>query len=376
MSTATAIPAVCPTGKHQHRTRAAAARHLGQHGDPDLHSYRCPSCLHWHVGHAPGTAASKAARDRHRQSVEAERLVAAGWPLTPNGEPMSAIPATRHIPTRNGVTTAAAARATITFEGRTLTLEIVRITPELAAAWLLLNRKNRRLNRRTTQKYARIMAEGGWMLNGEGIVFDETGALINGQHRLQSCLDSGKPFVTLVVRGVDPAAFKVFDRPKSRTSADVLHIDGEVNTSILASVLMWLWRYEQDSMLSGPPPEPSERLEVLGRHPGIRAAIRRGSTCAHLLSPHIAAFCFYLFNRIDPDAADRFMVQVAEGTGLQATDPAYLLRRRMIESKGRREGAPGRDLIALWFKAWNMHRAGKGGRILAYKSSEPFPVIE
>ena len=88
-----------------------------------------------------------------------------------------------------------------------LTVEIEEITPELATQYLSNNAKHREINPRKVEKLAADLDSQNWQLNGKVIIFDSTGRLLNGQHRLSACAVSGKTLTTLVVRGVDPATF-------------------------------------------------------------------------------------------------------------------------------------------------------------------------
>ncbi len=59
------------------------------------------------------------------------------------------------------------------------------ITPGQSEEWLKNNNKhNRPLSRKDIERYAASMESGRWLLNGETIIFDNTGNLLNGQHRL------------------------------------------------------------------------------------------------------------------------------------------------------------------------------------------------
>lgn len=86
-----------------------------------------------------------------------------------------------------------------------LTVEVVEVTPLLAQVWIARNHRHRPVEPKRVRKYARRMAVGEWGLNGKCITFDADGVLLGGQHRLLACIESGCPFTTLVVRGLDPA---------------------------------------------------------------------------------------------------------------------------------------------------------------------------
>lgn len=60
----------------------------------------------------------------------------------------------------------------------------VDVTPEMAAKWLEGNVLNRPLKQAHVDRLAREMAAGRWRLTHQGIAFDVSGCLIDGQHRL------------------------------------------------------------------------------------------------------------------------------------------------------------------------------------------------
>ena len=68
-------------------------------------------------------------------------------------------------------------------------VEVIRITPELAAMWLERNSDNRKLRKYRAVVMAREMTEGNWKANGESISFDTAGAIVDGQHRLQAIIN-------------------------------------------------------------------------------------------------------------------------------------------------------------------------------------------
>jgi hypothetical protein len=51
--------------------------------------------------------------------------------------------------------------------------------------------------------YAQDMIDGWWLLSGKTIILDETGAVLNGQHRLLACIKADRAFETWLVEGVD-----------------------------------------------------------------------------------------------------------------------------------------------------------------------------
>ena len=108
----------------------------------------------------------------------------------------------------------------------TSSLEV--ITPEKAKGYLEMNTKNYRfLNRAKVAQYAEDMRSGNWSVNGETIVFGADGVLKDGQHRLAAIVESDKPGMFLVVRGVDNDV-NLFDMGSNRSLKQIAKADGRI----------------------------------------------------------------------------------------------------------------------------------------------------
>lgn len=105
-------------------------------------------------------------------------------------------------------------------------VEIVTMTPALAETLLARNLKNRILSRPTIAAYARDMAEGKWQENGSAIVISKDDVILDGQHRMIACVQSGASFRVLMVTGVDEAARQTIDTGRSRSVADEMTMRG------------------------------------------------------------------------------------------------------------------------------------------------------
>lgn len=100
-------------------------------------------------------------------------------------------------------------------------MQVEKITPELAAKYLKHNTDNyRKISKSKVQSYAAEMKAGKWQLNGEGITFDETGKLKNGQHRLAAIILANVPIDMTVIRGVADNV-TIYDTGMTRTTAQM-----------------------------------------------------------------------------------------------------------------------------------------------------------
>ena len=111
-------------------------------------------------------------------------------------------------------------------------VEIKIITPEFAERLLERNTSNRNLRRDHVATLARDMTEGAWRLNNDAICIAADGTLINGQHRLNAIIASGKPIKMMVAEGFSPDAYKVLDGGAKRSVADQLSITTELAATI------------------------------------------------------------------------------------------------------------------------------------------------
>lgn len=116
-----------------------------------------------------------------------------------------------------------------------IVVSIKLITPELAKKYLeknLLkkNKRNRKAHAPTINNYYKDILNDRWRV-GAPIIFDTTGAMIDGQTRCYAIIKAGKPILSLVVENVDPEVFDSLDCGKKRTPKNVLETlskDGNV----------------------------------------------------------------------------------------------------------------------------------------------------
>jgi hypothetical protein len=118
------------------------------------------------------------------------------------------------------------------------------ITPELATKYrALVPERQRALSEESSDQYSGDMAGLDWEFDGNTIVFNALGELVNGQHRMKAIEDSGIPQVMLVVRGVTLSAIEVMDTNRIRSFADMLRMRGVPNhpavSALTKRILHW-----------------------------------------------------------------------------------------------------------------------------------------
>lgn len=249
-----------------------------------------------------------------------------------------------------------------------VTYSVETITPVRAEAMLGTNYDNRSLREAHVVKYASDMAAGIWPENGSAIVFDADGNLIDGQHRLAACVQSGAAFTTLVVRDVPRMTQNTIDDGVKRTISDRFAFEGYPSTHIAASVCRRVLLYQDGrraSRTSRYNPSTREFIELYQRDRTVAVAVnvanrvRRGG----LLPASVIGFTHWLMFRVDPDDCHDFWTSFETGAGLDAESPVLVLRNqltRLTQDPNRRVSE---TTITAWVvKAWNDYRENRPRR--------------
>jgi len=260
-------------------------------------------------------------------------------------------------------------------------VEIIDVTPAIAESWLARNPTNRNLRKAVVDAYARDMAAGRWHLNGETIKISAAGQLFDGQHRLNAVVQASITVPMVVVRGLDADVMPTVDAGIKRSFSDALKLSGEDNASTLAAVARRavMWERGHRTNTGAIRPTPLEMNDFIDQHPEIRTSAELASKLAsrERLPASVIGLCHYLFSKTDPDDATWFLMRVADGDGIAATDPIAVLRARITKLRvagGRINETEG---LALTIRAWNAHRSGETRTKLAMPrgglTNENFP---
>lgn len=111
------------------------------------------------------------------------------------------------------------------------------VTPAMAKAMLEHNTNNRGLRKHRVTNLAREMSRKQWLATGEAIKFDVKGVLLDGQHRLEGCVEAKITLKQqLIVTGLPQDSFTVIDSGMKRTNNDILNAAGIANGSAIAPV--------------------------------------------------------------------------------------------------------------------------------------------
>lgn len=260
------------------------------------------------------------------------------------------------------------------------TIEV--ITPDVARNWLKINTSNRPVREKHVQKLAQQMLRGEYVMNGEAIIISDDNRLLDGQHRLRACVESGVSIRSVVVRNVPHSHFFTIDTGAARTAGNVLSVYGEKNASTLAAscrVAIILQR-EKLSPDFGAEVSHAEIIEWLNDNPGIRKwadFVAASKGVRTLAEPSVIVPIAYFMEKKSPEKTEEFIGKISSGIGLEAGDPALLLRERLLANRTGKARLRKKEVAALICKAILAYVAGKKISTLRWSdgANEAFPKI-
>lgn len=219
---------------------------------------------------------------------------------------------------------------------------IIEVTPEKALDLLRKNVKNRPISQTFVKKFAKDMRDGKWQVNGEAIIVANDGTLLDGQHRLQAIVESGKTVPMCVITGIEKDAFKTIDIGRKRTGADALATYDEKflkDRNVVAAAITNIMHFTENGIYNEKARSTRLSHEDLinfaeKNYKQLSRAVEHTQSLkwARKLVPYSCLVAmFYLFNRKDPYQAETFFHKLNTGEGMKANDPINMLRNRLME---------------------------------------------
>jgi hypothetical protein len=263
--------------------------------------------------------------------------------------------------------------------GQGLEAAVMVATPDMCRAWIARGAKNRNLRPKALKKYTRAMLEGRWRLNGETIIFDENEDPINGNHRIHSCAAAGVPFETVAIRHVDKTVFPTIDTGIVRQLQDVLSIEGYPNAARMGAIAGFLWQVQTLNLSQTDRPNDwTSLLELAKDNEADLVEAASAITTMGWQSLRNATFgtLYLLCGRLDEGDRDAFFDKLSSGVALAKGDPILKLRARLTEPRHKATRSQRVMTLALAIKVWNAWRRNETINVLAWKTTEPFPVPE
>jgi len=223
--------------------------------------------------------------------------------------------------------------------------QIVMIGPDRAQSLLNRNTHNRDLSRSHVKDYTRRMKEGDWHLSTDAIGIDQDGRLVNGQHRLNAIIQSGRAQPFILVTGIDPDAFKWIDEVYKRSLKHSLRMVGYSHVTRLSALVRMLYSWEQGRNPLSDSPSNVQGVKFADYHsPEILDTVKEmqsiSDQAGKLWRPSTINFVYHTMRWRSERKVYDFVEGVASGLGLtDRSDPRYRLRDRLIEERDTPGGA-------------------------------------
>jgi len=276
---------------------------------------------------------------------------------------------------------------TLGTNGHSFSAVVEEIGPLKARKYLALMGRNRRQRGRLKQRFMEAMAKGQWKLTGESIKFNTKGELIDGQHRLEAVIETGKSIQILVCRNVPDEAFMELDTGGTRTPSDLLTVAGYDYTSGVASAIRNLTSiYEIEggdmagSSLGRKRVDPETLLEYAKEHGEqlVEAVKKTMSKESKVVCgpPSLFAALYFIFSEHNKKGADAFFDSLIDGVGLERHGPVYELRKLLLQFRqDKHNKRPNFYKAAITIKAWNAFQNRASVHALRYSENETWPEI-
>lgn len=253
------------------------------------------------------------------------------------------------------------------------------ITPEKAKEYLRANTKNyRKLSRQTVKNYAADMKLGKWELNGEPIVFSESGVLKDGQHRLAAIIMSGATIVTAVTRGVDDNV-TIYNVGKVRSTTEIAKAQGvDCDSTVTAVANIIVNRFDHNRNRAKVLDYISEHIDELNRAMRLTCY---GTGAKSKNAPSICAAYLMLRNKVLPSYEIELFFRLMNDFGYTHADgyevsPA-LIAQRMFDERGTKHSGfqIQKERLEICVMAMQDFHDGKK-REMKYKIQEPFQFMK
>ncbi len=256
------------------------------------------------------------------------------------------------------------------------------ITPQIARSYLGYNYRNRNQRDKGKREYSADMTQNNFDVNGDSVRFSRPLAkgeddrvpegkpvLLDGQHRLEACILSGKPFVAYITYGLNPAVRRSIDKGIKRLFSDDLKMAGEVNVNVLASLIARAYAYthgDRHLTMKKIDMTNAQGLDFFAEHHELRRSAEIAVRVHHDflnsdIRQSVVGTAHWLFMQADETAAPEFFARLGDGLIDDRRHPIYLLRRRIITDKMKKDNSTRKDkvhvpdwqLLCYLIRTWN-----------------------
>ena len=244
------------------------------------------------------------------------------------------------------------------------------ITPSDAKKYLATSERNRAINIRRVERYARDMVNGCWS-PATLLIFDDDGHMVDAHHRMEAVVKANVPVQMCVLTGLPKRYVPAIDTGRPRTAGDMLAfvdglegVGGLRNKAAIARLILAMERCDTaftpsyneiaDKML--------EEIDLINKAYTAYGSIK---TLGATVGVAAGVYRIYKANGYECKKFDEFWNQVASGEMLQSGMPAFALRNAIF-TNGRTKCGGGRQWADVYFvlRAWSAYVANEQIRVM------------
>tara|TARA_R100000734_G_scaffold18786_2_gene16544 strand:- start:26 stop:859 length:834 start_codon:yes stop_codon:yes gene_type:complete len=245
-----------------------------------------------------------------------------------------------------------------------ISTQIENITPDFAIDVLTTkNINNRSIKPANLNRLITAIDNGQWVVTHQGIAFDDNGYLLDGQHRLEAIVKTGKTLPMMVTRNISAKIFNCIDTGTARSAADSLFIEGCTQPSRVAAgikVYILYQRYPKGNWSNVINPTHLEIFDNYIKNKEIWDFIVKEINVCHkkfhffTLSVAIAMYKLIKDNNYDEKICEKFWKQISEGANLEIDNPILSFRHQMMSKGFRQRGSSSqRYLLNAFIRLFN-----------------------
>lgn len=219
---------------------------------------------------------------------------------------------------------------------------VEKITPDMARKYLECNYENRTIRQAWIEQLVHIILRGQWVKTHQGIAFDESGRLVDGQHRLMAIAQAGKTVECLVSRDLPTSSYRYIDAGKSRNLSDRIKLtEGARENEIAVSIMRCYCLAVAGKSTSARSTDLIEN-QFLGMADEVCAVALRFRKRVYRVTtaPIGAAIARYMLHY--PKEGQEFLDGLVTGTGLGKMSPILTLREALVN------GRTGAEVETYW----------------------------
>lgn len=262
-------------------------------------------------------------------------------------------------------------------------MKVEKINREVALKYLESNAYNRKIVRANVDFIKNEINSGRFMMNGQPIIFDSNGLLLDGQHRLVAVSETDKEIEVLVVRGIDRDSFKTIDTGRNRKSSDVLSIEGvSYSTTLSSAVNRILHKFHQSRTVSKTGAVKNSNSEILKFYQDNKEELDNYanfttslySSEVKIIPPAVTTAMMFLLSRENKNKARSFIREIYTGKKETDDESALSLRKRLINNKIENVKQSDTILRNLFLSAFRGYCQGKNLSKIQISNNQMFKV--